>query len=332
MGHYSNECPQPDKRSTGVQLLQCDDASASEDPKDYAFCFATAAVRHVNQNWIQLDSESTVSIFSNARFLTNIRPSTDPNCLRIISNGGSQDAHLVGDLPGVGEVWYNERSLANILSLAQVRRVCRVTMDSAKDAAFIVHRHNKSPLVFTESPTGLYYHDAGVPTKTINENTDTGYSFVNSVADNKGKYTDRQVDGANLAKRVYELVGRPSHSLFLKMIRHNQLANCPVTVDDANRALDIYGTNVDALRGKTVRRAVDHVASNQLSHMPCEFMKKHGDVTLCFDIFYVDEMKFILTVSRNIRFITIHSIPTRGIKKNVLPSLKKVVLLYAVSA
>jgi hypothetical protein len=39
-------------------------------------------------------------------------------------------------------------------------------------------------------------------------------------------------------------------------------------------------------------------------------------------------MKFILTVSRNIRFITIHSVPTRGIKKDVLPSLKRVVLLY----
>jgi hypothetical protein len=73
MGHYSNECPQPDKRSTGVQLLECDDASASDvDPKDYAFYFATAAVRHVNQNWIVLDNESTVSIVSNARFLTNV--------------------------------------------------------------------------------------------------------------------------------------------------------------------------------------------------------------------------------------------------------------------
>jgi hypothetical protein len=215
--------------------------------------------------------------------------------------------------------------MANILSLAQVRRVCRVTMDTAKEASFAVHRHGKPPLVFSESPARLYYHDAGsLKSQTTNKNTVAAYSFVNSVADKEGKYTDRQLEGAKMAKRVYDLVGRPSHSLFVKMIRQNQLANCPITADDANRALNIYGADVNALRGKTVRRAIDHIPSNQLSHMPSEFMEKHGDVTLCIDIFYVDEMKFLLTTARNIRFVTVHRLQGRGMQKHVLPSLKKV--------
>ena len=39
-------------------------------------------------------------------------------------------------------------------------------------------------------------------------------------------------------------------------------------------------------------------------------------------------MKFLLTTSRNIRFVTVHSLQGRGIQKHVLPSLKKVLLLY----
>ena len=39
----------------------------------------------------------------------------------------------------------------------------------------------------------------------------------------------------------YAIVGRPSHATFTEVLRENQLQNCPVTSDDANRALKIYG-------------------------------------------------------------------------------------------
>ena len=96
----------------------------------------------INQNWVLLDSESTVNIFSNARFLTNIRHCGNARGLRVHTNGGSQDTNMIGDLPGFGPVWYNKGSLANILSLAAVRKVCRVTMDTLEEAAIVVHKKN----------------------------------------------------------------------------------------------------------------------------------------------------------------------------------------------
>ena len=142
MGHYASSCPLPqrtraDGTTTGVQMLQhtgiCDEESEEDNTN---FCFSLQNnVREIDTNWILLDSESTVSIFRNGRLLKNIRESENPKGLRVYGNGGSQDAHLVGDLPGFGPVWYNPQSLANILLLAEVRKLCRVTMDTSLAAA-----------------------------------------------------------------------------------------------------------------------------------------------------------------------------------------------------
>jgi hypothetical protein len=31
---------------------------------------------------------------------------------------------MIGEFPNLGKVWYNHESIANILSLAEVRKVC----------------------------------------------------------------------------------------------------------------------------------------------------------------------------------------------------------------
>jgi hypothetical protein len=144
--------------------LQCDTVEEEKEADDndggeyYDFSFlandeTTIAERHmIDQDWILLDSESTVCIFSNRKFLRNIRHCGTKEGLRVHSNGGFQDTHMIGDLPGFGRVWYNKGSLANILSLAPaVCRVCRVTMDSQQEAALVVHKHDGKKMKFTES-------------------------------------------------------------------------------------------------------------------------------------------------------------------------------------
>jgi hypothetical protein len=69
-------------------------------------------------SWILLDSQSTISKFCNPNMLTNIR--TSPRALHALTNGVRLDSTMVGDFPNLGEVWYNNQSIANILSLADV--------------------------------------------------------------------------------------------------------------------------------------------------------------------------------------------------------------------
>jgi len=88
-------------------------------------------------SWVLLDSQSTVSVFRNKHLLSSVRDSD--HSMKVFTNGGTQTSSMVGEVRNFGTVWYNPNSLANILSLAEVRKKFRVTMDSAIEAALCVH-------------------------------------------------------------------------------------------------------------------------------------------------------------------------------------------------
>jgi hypothetical protein len=105
--------------------------------------------------WILLDSQSTVFVFKNQHLLSNVQPSTSN--LRVHTNGGVQISSQMGTVKNFGDVWFNTDSLANILSMAAVRKVCRITMDTSVEAAVNVHRKDGTIMKFKEYKSGLYY-------------------------------------------------------------------------------------------------------------------------------------------------------------------------------
>jgi hypothetical protein len=65
-----------------------------------------------------LDKQSMVDLFYNHKLLVNIRPSNTR--MNVRCNAGQRTTTMVGDLPGYGTVWYDPKSIANILSLKRV--------------------------------------------------------------------------------------------------------------------------------------------------------------------------------------------------------------------
>ena len=60
--------------------------------------------------------------------LTKIRTVPGPG-LHLRFNGGTMVTNMVGEIPGYGTVWYHTKSLANILSFSNVRKLFGVTMN-----------------------------------------------------------------------------------------------------------------------------------------------------------------------------------------------------------
>jgi hypothetical protein len=77
------------------------------------------------------------------------------------------------------------------------------------------------------------------------------------------------------------------------------LPNCPVTRSDIRAAEDIFGPNLGALKGKTVRTRPDPVEI-QVENVPLAIMQKYQDVTLAADIMAVNKIRFFVSVSRKI--------------------------------
>jgi hypothetical protein len=87
----------------------------------------------------------------------------------------------------------------------------------------------------------------------------------NDVSGNKKSFTKRQIKGAEVARTLYAKLGYPSWKDFRWMISSNQIKDCPVTVQDVDVALKIWGKNIAeeniaALKGKTTWRESNNVA------------------------------------------------------------------------
>jgi hypothetical protein len=63
--------------------------------------------------------------------------------------------HQGGRFPQSWGIWFNEHSIANILSLSDVCRVRRVTMDSSDTRAIHVHRKDGTIMTISEHPSCL---------------------------------------------------------------------------------------------------------------------------------------------------------------------------------
>jgi hypothetical protein len=156
-GHYSNECPLPDARqgtqesvstlleqeNDGPDLCFCNHKSRSTSvlPRPSVEPDSTSVLPRehvVNPNWILIDSASTVDLFGSACYLRNIREADEP--CNLYSNGGENMIHLIGDLPGFGPVWFDENSIANVLSMTSARKRFRITQDSHEYDGIRLHR------------------------------------------------------------------------------------------------------------------------------------------------------------------------------------------------
>eukprot|EP00978_Attheya_sp_CCMP212_P010733 scaffold26100_cov31-Attheya_sp.AAC.5 len=129
-------------------------------------------------------------------------PETGDGAMDIHCNAGVTSTNLVGDLAGYGVVWYHPNGIANILSLSRVKNSgFRITYDSDKGNEFlVVHKPNGVQRVFTESNHGLFYMD----TKS------TGVVLVNTVEDNKSKFSACDYSRAVVSRRVQKTICHPS--------------------------------------------------------------------------------------------------------------------------
>jgi hypothetical protein len=277
------------------------------------FSFHQGGSKYVDPNWILLDSQSTADIFCNPALLSNIRDAG--KSIKVHCNAGTSIVTQVGTLKNYGEVWFNKKAIANILSLAKVKERYPVHYDSENGNQFIVAQPTKQ-VVFQQSATGLYYHDT----------TNRAVVMVNTANGNREGFTDRAVRAAKQARRALGMIGYPSEKDFKNMVSSKMIRNCPVKPEDISAANKIFGPNVASLKGKKVRATQDPVLTEYVQ-IPREIVDLNKNVTLTADVMFVGGLGFMITSSRGIKFTTTKSVAKRS-KANLVNSLKKVFEIY----
>jgi hypothetical protein len=83
----------------------------------------------------------------------NIRESK--TTLELAMKAGTKTTKQIADVPGFGTVCYNKAAIANIFGLLDLKNEHRITFDSEKEDAFIVHMEDGN-MKFKCNPEGLY--------------------------------------------------------------------------------------------------------------------------------------------------------------------------------
>ena len=168
LGHYANNCP-----------LQLRKFKSDKDQKaDKGFSFAQLEYNLsqtefvLNPKWVLLDTQSSCDIFYNSQLIHDIQEEAGAD-LKLHSNGnGCIETNMMGVVKGYGKVWYHPRSLANVLSFANVRKKFKINISTGPgddNPAITVYRSHGKPMLFKEVTNGLYVYDAS---NDLSETTD----------------------------------------------------------------------------------------------------------------------------------------------------------------
>ena len=106
-------------------------------------------------------------------------------------------------------------------------------------------------------------------------------------------------------------------------IKCNCVKNCPVTVKDIKTAEDVFGKDIHALKGKQVQKTPEPLAVDCIKVLP-EILKIHKEVILFIDIMMINGLPFLVTTSKNLKFVTAEFITDKSIK-NVHKCFKSVI-------
>ena len=326
-GHFARDCPKKQQGASNAQTSgttnntnNTDNSSESQNDEsnqnasgrsESQFLMNEISVHNNTKKQsksylrevVLLDNQSTTDIFCNKDFLEDIQEVSET--LYLDTNGGVLKCNHKGTLPGYGEVWYNDKAIANVISMSNAEKKGKYQITYDKNVGFTMKNLiNGNINVFKKDATGLYI----TPKKTE-------LSMLNTVEENKKLYTKRQVARAEEARKLYQVIGYPSLRDYKHIIQTNQIKNCPVTIEDINISEKIFGPDVYAIKGKSVRKK-PKVVVNDYIEIPRELIQAHKGIILCADIMFIDQVGFLVTMSKHIKFITIRYIPDR--KKDTL--------------
>ena len=249
-GHFSNECPKGSEISKEDWAIKVspkgsdkgnDEASAKKKvhwsgaqvgkvnfQKGHKLCLYSKktevpASRDADlMNDLLLDSGATMNSIRNKKLLAGVYETDRP--IIMSTNAGSRELNLKGKLVGMDtDPWYDESSMANMISLSELTKENRITYDSEKNDSF--YCHSKTGIVeFKRTGDGScafqipQEYKEMVAELDVDKNVEptTETVLVNTVAENRKNYSAAEFERAKKARKLCHALGAPDKVNFKK--------------------------------------------------------------------------------------------------------------------
>ena len=130
--------------------------------------------------------------------------------------------------------------------------------------------------------------------------------LVTTVRDKMLKYTQRHVKQAELAKGYKRKSGYASTGQLIKLISQGKIANCNITAQDVVRAFDIWGPDLDCLKGKTPSHKAQ-IEDEQPILDPLQDKNK----IMYIDLMFVNGNPFLIAVVKPLEYVMVNKLAKR---------------------
>jgi hypothetical protein len=277
---------------------------------------------------IALDSGSSIHIFKDAFLLTDIQ--SDDKCsigvrttdskFRVKDIGRLCDDLNILPLPSEGYYFY-PKGVANILSLAMIAETKRVVMDTAIDNAFYVFNEDGTYIRFSRTPNGMY---------CIDINTDDDDHIVMAHQTVKGEsahFSAIDCRRASKVRELQEILACPSDADLANAVEHNVIGNNPFTRRDIRIAKKIFGPDVLAMKGKTLKRKSKMPREDDVSDIPSDIIKEYSKVHLSINVMHVNGIKFLISHSKHIGLLQTYCVRKNN-REAILECILKMIQTY----
>jgi hypothetical protein len=281
-GHYARDCPNKVDEAEETPLTAV----------TWDACYATANAG-TNENRIFpfyevcLDNCSQVNIID-PRLLTNIREHGKP--FRTMNSVTT--TAKIGQLQDFFDCQVCSTCPANILSQARVEDLYPITYNQGEN--YIVHMPDRD-LVF-ERRDLMYVADFS---DWIVDEEELKLNLM-TVQEREHLYNRKEIRHALKAKEFLRNAGYPSEKEAIHLARDGNIVGMPESPNDIQRYFDVYGRQVEAVRGKTTK---EHV--KQIDHGDRQAKQQRTMQVLSSDIMHVATEKFLISVSSPLELIIV---------------------------
>jgi hypothetical protein len=122
------------------------------------------------------------------------------------------------------------------------------------------------------------------------------------------------------------MLGNPRKKDFQGLLSGNLIPNCPIAHANISNTRKVFGPDLASIREKTVWRMPAPVVADYVA-ISWQLVDANKAVTLAADVFFVDGIAFLITVSRRIQFVTTKHLPIR-MATSLSKHLQQVLLVY----
>jgi hypothetical protein len=277
---------------------------------------------------VALDSGSSIHIFKDAFLLMDIQPD-DKRSINVRTTDSKFKVNRLGrlcndltalPLPSDGYYYY-PNGVANILSLAMIAESKRVVMDTAIDNAFYVFNEDGTYIRFARTSNGMY---------CIDINTDEDDHVVMAHQTVKGESAHfSSIDCRRAAKirDLQEALACPSDVDLANAVEHNIIGNNPFTRRDVRIAKKIFGPDVPAMKGKTVKQNSKMPREDEITDLPTSIIKEYANVHLSIDVMHVNGIKFLISYSKHIGLLQTYCVRKNN-RESILECILKMIQTY----